>query len=229
MLEALALSPRAAPTACARTNVDKVEWIGYVGRAISHQETPNWTLGPYLVQTLLLLLAPALFAASIYMELSRIILLVDGESHALLKRNWLTKLFVCGDVLSFLLQMAGKCPPVGEPLRDERVANSDELRGWHSSCRNRRSPRYRNQNHHWRTLLPTLLLHMLYFRGGALRRRHARSAHPSRAGLQDMAQAPRGFVRCQCADYDPIHLPYRRVSAGFLGVSAFARGVHVYI
>jgi hypothetical protein len=59
------------------------------------------------MQTLLLLVAPALFAASIYMELSRIILLVDGESHALIKKKWLTKLFVCGDVASFLMQGGG--------------------------------------------------------------------------------------------------------------------------
>ncbi|OKL63501.1 hypothetical protein UA08_01558 [Talaromyces atroroseus] len=83
------------------------EWIGYVGRAISHTQTPDWTLGPYLLQTLLLLVAPALFAASIYMELGRIILLIDGESHALIKKKWLTKIFVCGDVLSFLMQAAG--------------------------------------------------------------------------------------------------------------------------
>jgi len=84
-----------------------VEWIGYLGRAISSQESPDWNLGPYLVQTLLLLVAPALFAASIYMELSRVIILADGESHALIKKKWLTKLFVCGDVVSFLLQMGG--------------------------------------------------------------------------------------------------------------------------
>jgi len=61
------------------------------------------------MQTLLLLIAPALFAASIYMELGRIIELVDGEAHAMIRKRWLTKLFVCGDVLSFTLQMAGTC------------------------------------------------------------------------------------------------------------------------
>ncbi|KAL2065261.1 hypothetical protein VTL71DRAFT_2930 [Oculimacula yallundae] len=83
------------------------EMIGYIGRALSSQESPNWTLGPYIMQTLLLLIAPALFAASIYMVLGRIIELVNGEEHAIIKRRWLTKLFVCGDVLSFTLQMAG--------------------------------------------------------------------------------------------------------------------------
>ncbi|GKZ86634.1 hypothetical protein AnigIFM56816_002045 [Aspergillus niger] len=84
-----------------------VEIIGYIGRAMSSKQSPNWTLGPYIVQTLFLLLAPALLAASIYMLLGRIILVLQAESHALLKKKWLTKIFVTGDVLSFLLQGAG--------------------------------------------------------------------------------------------------------------------------
>ncbi|KAG2019406.1 hypothetical protein GB937_004948 [Aspergillus fischeri] len=83
------------------------EIIGYIGRAMSSKQTPDWTLGPYIVQTLFLLLAPALLAASVYMLLGRIILLLQAESHALLGRKWLTKIFVTGDVLSFLLQGAG--------------------------------------------------------------------------------------------------------------------------
>ncbi|GFF62370.1 hypothetical protein CNMCM6069_000924 [Aspergillus lentulus] len=83
------------------------ETIGYVGRAMSSSESPNWTLGPYLLQTMLLLLAPALLAASVYMLLGRIILVLRAESHAMLKKKWLTKVFVTGDVLSFLLQGTG--------------------------------------------------------------------------------------------------------------------------
>lgn len=85
-----------------------VETIGYIGRAMSSKESPDWTLGSYLVQTLFLLLAPALLAASIYMLLGRIILALQAESHSLLKKKWLTKIFVTGDVLSFLLQGAGR-------------------------------------------------------------------------------------------------------------------------
>lgn len=59
------------------------------------------------MQSLLLLLAPALFAASIYMVLGRLILLTDGESSSLIRASWLTKVFVTGDVLSFLAQSAG--------------------------------------------------------------------------------------------------------------------------
>jgi hypothetical protein len=84
------------------------ETIGYVGRALnSQQDYAEWTLGPYVMQSLLILLAPALFAASIYMILSRIILLTDGEKHSPIRAKWLTKVFVAGDVLSFLMQSSG--------------------------------------------------------------------------------------------------------------------------
>jgi hypothetical protein len=42
------------------------------------------------------------------MQLSKIILLLHGESRALIKKKWLTKIFVTGDVLSFILQGGGK-------------------------------------------------------------------------------------------------------------------------
>ncbi|KAL2698061.1 hypothetical protein AAEP93_010771 [Penicillium crustosum] len=84
-----------------------LEIIGYIGRALSSKQTPDWTLGPYIMQTLCLLLAPALLAASIYMLLGRIILVLQAESHSILKKKWLTKIFVTGDVMSFLLQGAG--------------------------------------------------------------------------------------------------------------------------
>lgn len=41
------------------------------------------------------------------MELGRIISLVNGESHCLIRKNWLTKIFVFGDILSFFLQGGG--------------------------------------------------------------------------------------------------------------------------
>ncbi|KAL4876144.1 RTA1-domain-containing protein [Aspergillus karnatakaensis] len=84
-----------------------LEAMGYIGRALSSKESPDWSLGPYMMQSICLLLAPALLAASIYMLLGRIILVLDAESHSLLSKKWLTKLFVTGDVLSFLLQGTG--------------------------------------------------------------------------------------------------------------------------
>lgn len=64
-----------------------------------------------MIQSVFLLVAPALFAASVYMVLGRIILLTDGESHSIIKKRWLTKFFVFGDVFSFLLQSSGKSSP----------------------------------------------------------------------------------------------------------------------
>lgn len=41
------------------------------------------------------------------MTLGRIIEVVDGEQYAIIKRRWLTKIFVCGDVICFLLLGGG--------------------------------------------------------------------------------------------------------------------------
>jgi hypothetical protein len=82
-----------------------VEIIGFVGRLLSTNDL--WALGPFIMQSLLLLLAPALFAASVYIILGRIILLTDGEKHSLIRQKWLTKIFVTGDVISFLTQCCG--------------------------------------------------------------------------------------------------------------------------
>ncbi|TKA79605.1 hypothetical protein B0A55_03361 [Friedmanniomyces simplex] len=84
------------------------ETIGYVGRALSASQSPGaYTLGPYIIQNLLTLVAPALFAASIYMELGRIVLMINGDKALFIRRTWLTKIFVGGDVFSFLLQGGG--------------------------------------------------------------------------------------------------------------------------
>ena len=60
------------------------------------------------MQSLLILLAPALFAASIYMVLGRLIIHAGAQHRSIIRITWLTKIFVGGDVLSFLLQSAGK-------------------------------------------------------------------------------------------------------------------------
>ncbi|KAL2066572.1 hypothetical protein VTL71DRAFT_2643 [Oculimacula yallundae] len=84
------------------------ETIGYIGRIISAGETyGEWTTGPYIMQGVLLVIAPAFYAASIYMILGRIIVLVDGEAQSPIRAKWLTKIFVGGDVLSLVAQSAG--------------------------------------------------------------------------------------------------------------------------
>lgn len=50
------------------------------------------------------------------MTLGRIIMLVHGERHSLIRLSWLTKIFVGGDILSFLMQASGMSDP-GIPIR----------------------------------------------------------------------------------------------------------------
>ncbi|KAK1138412.1 hypothetical protein N8T08_002629 [Aspergillus melleus] len=78
------------------------EFIGYCARASAYDKTGK--MMPYCIQNVFILLGPALFAASVYMVLGRIITAVGGERHSLIRVNWLTKIFVLGDVLSFLVQ-----------------------------------------------------------------------------------------------------------------------------
>lgn len=91
------------------TVVLKVEVFAYVFRAINTFEDPGyWSKPPYIIQAVLSLVAPSLLAASIYMILGRVILLTDGEHLSLIRKRWLTKFFVIGDVFAFLIQCLGE-------------------------------------------------------------------------------------------------------------------------
>ncbi|RHZ66722.1 RTA1 domain-containing protein [Aspergillus thermomutatus] len=81
------------------------EIIGYIGRIDSHGKTGK--LGPYIIQSVFILLGPVLFAASVYMVLGRLIRSIQAEKHSVIRVNWLTKIFVASDVLSFLVQGSG--------------------------------------------------------------------------------------------------------------------------
>lgn len=82
-----------------------LECMGYVLRILARSRLESVTI--YAVQNLSLLLAPVLFAASVYMVLGRIIRRVDGEKYTLIRVNWLTKIFVGGDIFCFGLNGAG--------------------------------------------------------------------------------------------------------------------------
>lgn len=84
-----------------------MEVIGYIGRAVASNATDE--LGPYIIQSVLLLVPPSLFAASIYMTLGRIIrgLGPAAEASSIIRVSWLTKIFVTGDVFAFLIQGTG--------------------------------------------------------------------------------------------------------------------------
>lgn len=59
------------------------------------------------IQAVFILVGPSLLAASIYMELGRIMIVTGGEKYSIIRRSWLTKIFVLGDVISFLVQAGG--------------------------------------------------------------------------------------------------------------------------
>lgn len=89
-----------------RVLTSAVEIIGYVGRAIAKDKEDS-PLVPFIMQSVLLLVAPALFAASIYMTLGRVIRSVQGERHSIIRPTRLTRFFVLLDVVSFFTQATG--------------------------------------------------------------------------------------------------------------------------
>ncbi|KAI9374118.1 RTA1 like protein-domain-containing protein [Aspergillus egyptiacus] len=79
--------------------------FGYQGRARSHDATTS--IGPWAQQQILLLVAPPLLSASIYMSLSRIMTALDAEHLSPIRPKRLTALFVTNDILCFLTQLVG--------------------------------------------------------------------------------------------------------------------------
>lgn len=81
------------------------EIVGYIGRILSKSDTE--ALGPYIMQSILLLVAPALYTATLYMSLGRLIARLECQKYSIIPLRFLTKIFVFGDVLSFLMQASG--------------------------------------------------------------------------------------------------------------------------
>lgn len=82
-----------------------VEVVGYAARAVAKNKTEQ--LMPYVIQSTFILVAPALFAATIYMILGRLIRSLGATSLSIIPIKWLTKIFVCGDIASFAVQATG--------------------------------------------------------------------------------------------------------------------------
>ncbi|KAF2259746.1 RTA1-domain-containing protein [Lojkania enalia] len=82
------------------------EVVGFIGRIFSRSNDLS-ALAPFLIQAIFILTAPTLFAASIYIVLGRIILLVDGERYSWIRQRHLTWAFVMGDMMSLSLQSNG--------------------------------------------------------------------------------------------------------------------------
>ncbi|KAL7619406.1 hypothetical protein AAE478_009945 [Parahypoxylon ruwenzoriense] len=79
--------------------------LGYAGRIWSHYNP--LAIGGFVIQAILILVAPALYAASIYMILGRLIRTMNAQHLSIIPVNRLTQIFVTGDVVSFTLQAGG--------------------------------------------------------------------------------------------------------------------------
>jgi hypothetical protein len=78
---------------------------GYAARYLSAKKPDSLPL--YVAQVLLILLPPSLYAATIYMIYGRIVIFVNAPAASVISPRIVTKLFVTGDVISFLIQAAG--------------------------------------------------------------------------------------------------------------------------
>ena len=87
-----------------------MEVVGYIARIISATDLSNRT--PFIIQSVLILVAPAVMAAACYMAFGRLIIWVVPAKLQSFKQLWvpvrrLTPFFVGFDVFSFFVQAAG--------------------------------------------------------------------------------------------------------------------------
>ncbi|CZR53714.1 related to Rtm1p [Phialocephala subalpina] len=87
---------------CLCSNPLTGEVVGYASREAAYNQTDSIVI--YILQATFTVIAPAFYAASIYMTLGRIIRCVKGEHLSIIRIDRLTKTFVWGDVLSLSVQ-----------------------------------------------------------------------------------------------------------------------------
>jgi hypothetical protein len=88
------------------------EVIGFAARAYGHDNRYYKAKNPgplvaYIIQACLVLIAPLFYAASVYMFLGRIIRATGHTQYVPIRINWLTKIFVGGDLLCLNIQSSG--------------------------------------------------------------------------------------------------------------------------
>ncbi|OGM51232.1 RTA1 like protein, partial [Aspergillus bombycis] len=79
--------------------------VGYIFRTASAKD--KTAIGPYIGQNVCILLPPSLYAATIYMIYSRIVLFARSHELSIIAPHKVTKIFVIGDVIAFLMQATG--------------------------------------------------------------------------------------------------------------------------
>lgn len=79
--------------------------LGYVARYFSANAPAD--LGPYIIQSLFIILPPSLYAATIYIIFGRLVVFVKAPAASLIRPTRITKIFVVGDVIAFFMQAGG--------------------------------------------------------------------------------------------------------------------------
>ncbi|KAG5793113.1 hypothetical protein H9Q69_007851 [Fusarium xylarioides] len=95
-----------------------MEATAYWFRSRSHDKLRQ-TL-PFLIQNLLVLVAPPFLAATIYMSLGRITRALKAQEASLISLRWITKLFVLVDLVCFVTQTAGAIMSGSEDLDEAK-------------------------------------------------------------------------------------------------------------
>ncbi|KAL0936381.1 rta1 domain-containing protein [Colletotrichum truncatum] len=90
------------------------EAFGYYGRAKASEDPV--AVGPFIMQNLLILGSPPLFAATIYMSLGRIVIALDLRRHAIISPRLTAFFYVVVDIGCFVTQVFGSIMPAsGDP------------------------------------------------------------------------------------------------------------------
>jgi hypothetical protein len=78
---------------------------GYISRFLSTKSPDHICL--YIVQSILILLPPSLYAATVYMIYGRIVHFINAPETSVIRPTRVTKIFIVGDVFAFQVQGAG--------------------------------------------------------------------------------------------------------------------------
>ncbi|ORY78591.1 RTA1 like protein-domain-containing protein [Protomyces lactucae-debilis] len=143
-----------------------LEAADYYGRSWSHENKTK--VEPFIMQLLLLLVAPPVMAASIYMSLGRIMTAMDVKKQALVAPRRLTTIFVLNDVFCFLLQLGGAGVQVSTGANLREIGRKVIIAGlalqlvifsfyiliiWTLFRRLKKSPTENSDTLHWRSQL----------------------------------------------------------------------------
>ncbi|KAF4180846.1 hypothetical protein CNMCM8927_003678 [Aspergillus lentulus] len=81
------------------------EAFGYYGRAASSLDPAK--TGPFILQTLLILVAAPLLAATLYMSMGRMIEALSAQKFSCMSPRWMTRIYVLVDIACIITQFMG--------------------------------------------------------------------------------------------------------------------------